>query len=226
MAARAAAVAAIVGAAVAVVGATRAGWRSAGIGSLVAGAVALRTGGARVAGMERATAAAAGIGAVTEQPVAAGRAVGRVAARAGAVAASSVHPLPSSLQLVPAGAAHVSAASLQVRLHSGPPAQGSPMCTPQVPAAHVSAPLQKTPSSHGAVFAGCTHWPVPLHASVVQTLPSLAQGPGASASQVAEQQSPETTLPSSHASPASRSPSPQRASAVAARWPTRSGASA
>jgi hypothetical protein len=37
----------------------------------------------------------------------------------------------------------------------------------------VSVPLQKAPSSHGAVLFGCVQVPLPLHTSLVQTLPSL-----------------------------------------------------
>jgi hypothetical protein len=55
---------------------------------------------------------------------------------------SSVHALASAVHAVPAAAAQASAASLQVRLHSGPLAHGSPACRAQVPPLHVSAPLQ------------------------------------------------------------------------------------
>ena len=52
---------------------------------------------------------------------------------------------PSSAQPVAAGSKQSSVPSLQVTLHSGPPAQGSPGET-QTPLEQVSAPLQKVPS--------------------------------------------------------------------------------
>src|SRR5262245_20497830 len=66
---------------------------------------------------------------------------------------SLVHTLPSSVQWVPAVAVQVSVPSLQVLLHSGPAAHGSPAWTLQPPPEHVSAPLQNSPSSHGALLA-------------------------------------------------------------------------
>src|SRR5262249_59951702 len=66
------------------------------------------------------------------------------------------------------------APSLHVLAHSGPPAHGSPAWV-QAPPLQTSAPLQKRPSSHGAVLFGCVHVPVPLHRSSVHGLPSLVQ---------------------------------------------------
>src|SRR5262245_48893400 len=88
---------------------------------------------------------------------------------------SSVHTLPSSAHAVPVRAKQLSAVSSQVRAHSGPPVHGSPACTLHVPLLHVSAPLQKRPSLHGAVLLGWTQVPVPLHWSSVHTLPSSVQ---------------------------------------------------
>src|SRR5262245_64296149 len=84
---------------------------------------------------------------------------------------SFVHGFPSLVHAVPAGSRQLSAASLQVSAHSGPPVQGLPTCT-QVPPLHVSGPLQKSPSSHGAVLFGCVQAPAPLHWSFVHALPS------------------------------------------------------
>jgi hypothetical protein len=75
------------------------------------------------------------------------------------------------VQAVPAGTAQLSRASSQVSAHSGPPAHGSPAWTLQVSAPHVSAPLQWSPSSHGAALAVETQ-PPGVHASSVQALPS------------------------------------------------------
>jgi len=88
--------------------------------------------------------------------------------------ASSVQTLSSLVQAVPAAVWQVAAASLQVLLHSAPPAHGSPLCV-QVPPLQVSVPLQKNPSSQDAVFDVCAQVPEPLHTSSVQTLPSLLQ---------------------------------------------------
>src|SRR5262249_51270588 len=93
---------------------------------------------------------------------------------------SSVQTLPSLVQLVVAGSKQLSAASLQVCAHSGPPAQGSPVWLLQPPApSQVSAPSQKRPSVHvvPAVEFGCVQLPVPSHTSSVHWLLSLAQGP-------------------------------------------------
>jgi hypothetical protein len=75
--------------------------------------------------------------------------------------ASTLHGLPSVLHGVPLGSKQSSAASLQRSAHSDPAVHGSPVC-PQVPPLQVSVPVQKSPSSHGAVFAGWMHVPVPL----------------------------------------------------------------
>src|SRR5207248_6129678 len=82
--------------------------------------------------------------------------------------------LSSLVQAVPAAVWQVAAASLQVLLHSAPPAQGSPLCV-QMPPPQVSVPLQKTPSLQEAVFGVCAQVPEPLQASSVQTLPSVVQ---------------------------------------------------
>src|SRR4029078_5807257 len=82
---------------------------------------------------------------------------------------SSVQTLPSSVQEVPAASKKFSPLSLQRSAHSPPPRHGLPAC-PQALAAHVSTPLQNTPSSHAAVLLGCAQTPAPLHASSVQTL--------------------------------------------------------
>jgi hypothetical protein len=55
------------------------------------------------------------------------------------------------------------------------PGHGLPACVEQLPAAHVSAPLQNNPSSQEAVLFGCVQVPLPLHTSFVHTLPSLVQ---------------------------------------------------
>ena len=88
--------------------------------------------------------------------------------------ASSVQTLLSVAQAVAAAAKQLSAVSLQELLQSAPPAQGSP-AWPQVPAPQVSAPLQKTPSSQGAVLLVWAQAPAPLQKSSVQTLLSVAQ---------------------------------------------------
>src|SRR5262249_62164593 len=64
--------------------------------------------------------------------------------------------------------------SLTVLANPAPPAHGSPAWV-QAPPLQTSAPLQKRPSSHGAVLFGCVHVPVPLHRSSVHGLPSLVQ---------------------------------------------------
>jgi hypothetical protein len=56
------------------------------------------------------------------------------------------------------------------------PGQGSPVCTEQLPPAHVSVPLQNKLSLHGSVFGLCRHVPVALHTSSVQTFESLVHG--------------------------------------------------
>src|SRR5262249_55762084 len=133
---------------------------------------------------------------------------------------SSVHGLPSPVQVVPAGSKQVSAASSHASAHSEPPAHGSPPWV-HTPPLQTSAPLQKRPSSHGAVLLVCRHTPVPLHWSFVHTLPSLVHAvPGASSVQVGEQQSPASVLPSSHVSPASITPLPQTTTG-SSYWRTR-----
>src|SRR5207253_32440 len=87
--------------------------------------------------------------------------------------------LPSFVHAVVTGSKQLSAASLQVCAHSGPPTHGSPAWLMQPPAAsQVSAPLQKRPSLHDdpAGAFGCVHVPAPSQTSVVQPLPSLAHG--------------------------------------------------
>ena len=109
------------------------------------------------------------------------------------------------------------------------PGQGSPLWTAQLPApSHVSGPLQKTPSSHGVpADAGVpTQLPLPSHWSLaVHALPSShavlagagvhpdgspAQAKQTSTRQAALHPSPLNLFPSSHSSPESRTPSPQR----------------
>src|SRR5581483_3348697 len=89
---------------------------------------------------------------------------------------SIVQISPSSVHAVPPYEKQSSDASWHVSAHSPPPSHGSPACTVQAPAAQASAPLQKTPSSHGPVSrASCAHAPTPSQASAVQPLPSLLQ---------------------------------------------------
>src|SRR5262249_51274337 len=96
---------------------------------------------------------------------------------------SLVQTFPSSVHAVPDATKQLSAISLHEFAHSAPPAHGSPAWRLQLPPEHVSAPLQKRPSLHGALLAVCvqpfTSAPGASgsHASVVQTLPSL-QSPG------------------------------------------------
>jgi hypothetical protein len=87
---------------------------------------------------------------------------------------SFVQTLLSLVQAVLAATKQFPAASLHELLHSAPPAQGSP-AWPQAPPLQVSTPLQKTPSSQGAVLFVCRHVPVPLHLSSVQALLSSVQ---------------------------------------------------
>jgi len=92
---------------------------------------------------------------------------------------SSVQTLPSLVQGVAAAVWQLSAASLQLLSHSGPPAHGSPLCV-QTPALQLSAPLQKSPSSQVVPLAllGCVHagaLTLPLHTSVVHGLSSSVQ---------------------------------------------------
>src|SRR5439155_423854 len=90
------------------------------------------------------------------------------------------------------------------------------------PFEHVSRVVQAFPSSHAAVLGVMTQSPVAgSQESSVQTLPSSqCRGwpmhlpppqPPCSKKQSAEQQSPLTRLPSSHSSPGSTTPLPQRA---------------
>ena len=67
----------------------------------------------------------------------------------------------------------LSVASWQV-LHSVS-GQGLPAWTLQAPPLQVSAPLQKSPSSQGAVLFGCAQFPAPSHWSSVHTFPSSVQ---------------------------------------------------
>ena len=82
---------------------------------------------------------------------------------------SSVHGFPSSGQLQVVS--HESVFSL----HDAPPGQGSPAWMLQLPPPHVSAPLQYRPSLQEAELLGCVHDPLPLHTSLVHSLPSLLQ---------------------------------------------------
>ena len=100
---------------------------------------------------------------------------------------SFVHELPSPVQPVPAATAQLPlppVVSLQWLLHSPPPAHGLTPDGVQVPPEHASIPLQKWPSSHGAVLFGCAHAPFPLHWSFVQGLPSSVQPVPAATSQL------------------------------------------
>src|SRR5215472_8276808 len=93
---------------------------------------------------------------------------------------SSVQTLPSLVHAVVTGSRQLSAASLQVCAHSGPPVQGLPVWLLQPPApSQVSMPLQKRPSlqEEPAVESGCVQFPAPSHTSSVHWLPSLAHGP-------------------------------------------------
>jgi hypothetical protein len=85
---------------------------------------------------------------------------------------------------VPATSKQLRAASLHASAHAEAPAHGSPEWTEHVPAAHVSAPLQNRPSSHGAASGACTHVPEASHVSVVHGLPSSVQGDPVAAVQV------------------------------------------
>src|SRR2546427_7939344 len=97
---------------------------------------------------------------------------------------SAVRGLPSAVHGVGAGLKQLPALSLQLVLPSGPPVQGFPACTTQLPPLHVSAPLQKVPSLHGAALLGWMQEPVALHLSSVHTLPSSVQGVLAGAKQL------------------------------------------
>src|SRR5262249_48042895 len=85
---------------------------------------------------------------------------GPVPAPSRGAAVPGLRPL---VQLLRAGLRQSSVASLHPLLQTGPPAHGSPACVLQPPPLHVSAPLQNSPSLHGAVLFGCTQAPVPLH---------------------------------------------------------------
>src|SRR5206468_3452925 len=94
-----------------------------------------------------------------------------------------------------------------------PSSQSSDGPPTHTPAAQVSAVVQALPSWHGFALKPTTwHVPVPLQVpSSVPTLASLQAQPPCSKKQIAEQQSPLTVLPSSHSSPGSTTPLPQRA---------------
>src|SRR5438128_2193670 len=94
-----------------------------------------------------------------------------------------------------------------------PSSQSSDGPPTHAPAAQVSAVVQALPSWHGFALKPTTwHVPVPLQVpSSVQTLASLQAQPPCSKKQTAEQQSPLTVFPSSHSSPGSSTPLPQRA---------------
>jgi hypothetical protein len=79
---------------------------------------------------------------------------------------SGVQAFPSAVQVENSGPAQPSCSS-QVSAHSGPPAQGSPACTLQLPPAHVSAPLQNKPSSQLLVCGRRSQVPVALPPIVV-----------------------------------------------------------
>jgi hypothetical protein len=67
------------------------------------------------------------------------------------------------------------AALRAVAVTSGP-THGSPVWMLQVPPEHVSVPLQKMPSSHGAPLLACVHAPAPSHRSSVHGLLSSKHG--------------------------------------------------
>src|SRR5262249_38440118 len=97
---------------------------------------------------------------------------------------SFVHTLPSLVHAVPAESKQLSAASLQLWAHSGPPAQGLPAWTVQLPPPHVSGPLQKRPSPRGAALWGCVRAPVVLLWSFVPSSPAVVQAVPAAAKQL------------------------------------------
>ena len=138
---------------------------------------------------------------------------------------SSVQTLPSVLQAVAAAVKQLSAASLQELLHSAPPAQGSPAWL-QVPPPQVSAPLQKRPSSQGAVLLVWAQVPVPLQASSVQTLPSVVQAVAAATKQLSAASLQELlhSAPPAQGSPAWPQVPPPQVSAPLQKRPSSQGA--
>src|SRR5439155_9927151 len=121
-----------------------------------------------------------------------------------------VQALPSSHGTVLGVLTHPVAGSQVSVVHTLPSVQMGGGPPTQTPPAQVSAVVQALPSLQGRVFgAPPTHAPAPS-----QVLPEIqglgVQGePPASNSQIGEQQSPATRLPSSHCSPRSRTPLPQ-----------------
>jgi len=97
---------------------------------------------------------------------------------------SVVQTLPSSVHDVPAVSKQLSAASLHASAHSVPPVHGSPPWLLHDPPLQVSVPLQYRLSVHGAVLFGCPQAPLPLHSSLVQTLPSSVQAVPADTAQL------------------------------------------
>src|SRR5438552_12009282 len=80
----------------------------------------------------------------------------------------------------------------------------------QAPRVHVSPTVHTLPSLQGiALKLRKPHAPAPLQALLVQTLAAVQGEPSGSNLHVGEQQSPARVLPSSHCSPASRTPLPQ-----------------
>src|SRR5437870_4991687 len=124
-----------------------------------------------------------------------------------------VHALPSSQASVFGAWTQPLPESQESSVQGLPSSQSSDGPPTHAPAAHVSAVVQALPSWHGFALKPTTwHVPVPLQVpSSVQTLASLQAQPPCSKKQSAEQQSPLTVLPSSHSSPGSRTPLPQRA---------------
>src|SRR5262249_37743255 len=114
----------------------------------------------------------------------------------------------------------------RVPLHAPPPhtslsVQASPSSheVPSAPAAEKVEPVAGAQARPGSGFPPPQAPPVPpWHTpaehlpAVVQALPSLHGCPSGSSRQLAEQQSPSTPLPSSHSSPGSMLPLPQRRS--------------
>src|SRR5207249_1024255 len=126
---------------------------------------------------------------------------------------SVVHTFPSSQGAVFGVWTQPLPESQESSVQGLPSSQSSDGPPTHTPAAQVSAVVQALPSWHGFALKPTTwHVPVPLQVpSSVQTLASLQAQPPCSKKQIAEQQSPLTVLPSSHSSPGSTTPLPQRA---------------
>jgi hypothetical protein len=97
---------------------------------------------------------------------------------------SSKHGRPAVSVPMQAPCWHVSFAVQGLESSHEPPVCGVPM---QKPAAHVSPVVHAFRSSHGSLFGVEMHWPVALHASVVQGFESALHGVPGSAAPVATQ---------------------------------------